>query len=41
MGRHPAGLSAGAGEDLLTAWQPAFAGKMDAKYKDAAGPLVR
>ncbi|RGC66099.1 Iron uptake protein A1 precursor [Micromonospora sp. MW-13] len=31
------GLSAGASEDLLTGWQPAFAGKMDAKYKDAQG----
>lgn len=31
------GLSAGAGEDLLAGWQPAFAGKMDAKYKDPEG----
>ncbi|GAA1633428.1 extracellular solute-binding protein [Catellatospora bangladeshensis] len=31
------GLSAGAGEDLLEAWQPAFAGQMDARYKDAQG----
>jgi iron(III) transport system substrate-binding protein len=31
------GLSAGAGEDLLAAWQPTFAAKMDAKYKDAQG----
>jgi len=30
-------LSSGASEDLLAAWQPSFAGKMDAKYKDAEG----
>ncbi|MEH1011758.1 extracellular solute-binding protein [Micromonospora sp. CPCC 206060] len=31
------GLSAGAGEDLLHGWQPAFASKMDAKYRDPQG----
>ncbi|MFG2059228.1 extracellular solute-binding protein [Micromonospora sp. NPDC048930] len=31
------GLAAGASEDLLAAWQPSFAGKMDAKYKDPEG----
>ena len=30
-------LSSGATEDLLTAWQPSFAGRMDAAYKDAQG----
>ncbi|GIF72979.1 extracellular solute-binding protein [Asanoa siamensis] len=31
------GLSTGANEDLLEAWQPSFAGTMDARYKDAQG----
>jgi iron(III) transport system substrate-binding protein len=31
------GLTAGANEDLLEAWQPAFAGQMDARYKDPQG----
>jgi len=31
------GLSTGASEDLLAAWQPSFASKMDAKYKDVEG----
>lgn len=31
------GLSAGAGEGLLEAWQPSFAAQMDARYKDAQG----
>jgi iron(III) transport system substrate-binding protein len=31
------GLSAGAAEDLLEAWQPSFASTMDARYKDAQG----
>ncbi|TDB96792.1 extracellular solute-binding protein [Micromonospora fluostatini] len=31
------GLAAGAAEDLLEPWQPSFAEKMDAQYKDAEG----
>ncbi|SCG34092.1 extracellular solute-binding protein [Micromonospora humi] len=31
------GLASGASEDLLTGWQPSFAGKMDEKYKDPQG----
>jgi iron(III) transport system substrate-binding protein len=31
------GLTSGANEGLLEAWQPAFAGQMDARYKDAQG----
>ncbi|MET7878083.1 extracellular solute-binding protein [Micromonospora profundi] len=31
------GLATGASEGLLEAWQPTFAGKMDARYKDAEG----
>ncbi|MEU5904109.1 extracellular solute-binding protein [Micromonospora sp. NPDC047467] len=31
------GLASGAAEDLLTSWQPSFATKMDARYKDAQG----
>ncbi|BCB89952.1 extracellular solute-binding protein [Phytohabitans suffuscus] len=31
------GLSSGADEDLLEAWQPTFAAQMDARYKDAQG----
>ncbi|WP_117208144.1 ABC transporter substrate-binding protein [Allorhizocola rhizosphaerae] len=31
------GLTAGANEGLLEAWQPAFAGQMDARYRDAQG----
>jgi iron(III) transport system substrate-binding protein len=30
-------LSSGASEDLLASWQPAFASKMDSKYKDPQG----
>ncbi len=37
VGRYPAGLAAGASEDLLAAWQPSFAGEMEARYKDAQG----
>lgn len=31
------GLAAGAAEDLLEAWQPSFASKIDARFKDAQG----
>ncbi|WP_329101025.1 extracellular solute-binding protein [Micromonospora sp. NBC_01699] len=31
------GLATGASEDLLAAWQPTFAEKMDAQYRDADG----
>ncbi|MBL6278853.1 extracellular solute-binding protein [Micromonospora fiedleri] len=31
------GLAAGASEDLLESWQPSFAAKMDARYKDEQG----
>ncbi|WCN83265.1 extracellular solute-binding protein [Micromonospora sp. LH3U1] len=31
------GLASGATEDLLASWQPSFAAKMDARYKDAQG----